>query len=282
MSETAPPPLLGAGGGLFSGVARVARAAGEKVRVLEELRRQASESLPRGIRLSEHGCGQRRGRAALRLALAVLLVPLIVLALLALFGEIPAADHRVARVLAGWSAPALYWLMLAVSWLGWQPQAGLIGVGLTALLCWKRLTLESGFALLALVGGTPVYLLCTLLWYRVRPHVVVAGIRGYKELGGTSFPSGHVINYLLFCGFLAYVTYTLVQGPVVRRALLAPALALIVLVGFSRLYLGQHWLSDVLASYAIGGALLVALLAAYRVAKRRQLARLEASAGRLA
>ena len=244
--------------------------------MLEKLRRQGIESLPRGARLAEHCCGQRRGGAALRLALAVLLAPPFILVLLALLGELPAADRWVTRALAGWSAPALYWLMLAVSWLGWQPQAGLLGVGLVALLSWKRLTLESGFALLALVGGTPVYLLCTLLVDRMRPHAVVAGFRAYKELGGTSFPSGHVINYLLFCGFLAYVTYTLVRGTVARRALLALALAPIALVGLSRLYLGQHWLSDVLASYAIGGVLLVALLAAYRAAKRRQLARLAA------
>ncbi len=252
------------------------------MRALEQLRRQGSEAPPRGARLTEHRGGHWRGRAALRLALAVPLVPPVVLALIALYGEIPAADHWVARALAGWSAPALYRLMLAVSWLGWQPQAGLLGVGLVALLFWKRLTLESGFTLLALVGGTPVYLLCTLLADRMRPHAVVAGFRVYKELGGTSFPSGHVINYLLFCGFLAYVTYTLVQGPVARRALLALALAPIVLVGLSRLYLGQHWLSDVLASYAIGGVLLVALLAAYRFAKRRQLARLGTGAGRAA
>ena len=247
--------------------------------MLDNIRRHAGEGLPLGPRLDEHHRALRRGRAALGLVCAILPLTLFALVLLEIAGGILATDRLLARALAGWSAPALYWLLLGVSWLGWQPQVGVIGLGLVALIFRRRLVLESGFALLALVGGTPAYLLLTLLWDRARPYRVVEGIRVYKELGGTSFPSGHVINYLLFCGFLGYVAHTLIRRAWLRRALLAPALALILLVGPSRLYLGQHWLSDVLVSYAVGAALLVGLLLPYRAAKGRQLARAAAPAG---
>ena len=73
----------------------------------------------------------------------------------------------------------------------------------------------------------------------------------------STFPSGHAARVL----FLAFLTAWLVAGarPMgIRLALYAAAVGLVLLVGWSRLYFGYHWLSDVLGGYLVG-ALLVAL-----------------------
>jgi len=79
---------------------------------------------------------------------------------------------------------------------------------------------------------------------------------------GASFPSGHATQSAAFYAMLAIV---LGAGlPVRRRAILWSAAALVVLVvGASRIYLGAHWLTDVLAGYALGAtwvAIVVAVL----------------------
>lgn len=66
-----------------------------------------------------------------------------------------------------------------------------------------------------------------------------------------SFPSGHAMNSLAFYGFLAYLGWRLLRGRW-RWVCLAGAAALVILIGWSRMYLGVHYLTDVLAGYAAG------------------------------
>src|SRR5207248_4586952 len=132
------------------------------------------------------------------------------------------------------------------------------------------LHLEVAFARLALAISV-VNSALKLVAHRARPTAGTDGLRVYGHIGGGSFPSGHVLTYVLFCGFLTYLAYTLLERGALRRALLTLLVGLIVLVGPSRVYLGQHWFTDVLASYFLGTALLLALLAGYRRAKERQL-----------
>ncbi|MCP3660957.1 MAG: phosphatase PAP2 family protein [Gammaproteobacteria bacterium] len=77
-----------------------------------------------------------------------------------------------------------------------------------------------------------------------------------------SFPSGHTLAALLLYGFLAII---MARGmkPAWRWAPYTLAGVIVVLVGFSRLYLGVHWLSDVLGSLLLGGIWLTLLGIAY-------------------
>jgi membrane-associated phospholipid phosphatase len=83
-------------------------------------------------------------------------------------------------------------------------------------------------------------------------------------LGGSSFPSGHVLTYVGTYGFLAYLVYTLVRPPEVRWPLSLGLLGLVAVVGPSRIYQGHHWPTDVAASYLIGIAYLIGLMALHR------------------
>ena len=240
--------------------------------MLRRLGQRAARGIPVGEECTRHCQALRRGRLPLTLALVALLGLVLTVAVVA-GGDLRALDLRVARGLGRVDRPALEWLLGAVTWLGWQPQATLLGVGVVIGLFRCGLTLESGFAGLALVTGTPIYLLLSLFSRRPRPAATLDVFADRHALVGASFPSGHVINYVLFCGFLAYLSYTLMRSAVVRWPLLAFLLGLVALIGPSRLLLGQHWFSGVLVSYLLGDALLLALLAAYRAAKRLQLAR---------
>jgi undecaprenyl-diphosphatase len=80
---------------------------------------------------------------------------------------------------------------------------------------------------------------------------------------GHSFPSGHTLFYVTFFGFIGYAAYALMRPGRARTALIWSCAALIVLIGPSRIWLGHHWASDVLASYALGLAYLILLVRLY-------------------
>ena len=83
-------------------------------------------------------------------------------------------------------------------------------------------------------------------------------------LGGSSFPSGHVLTFVGTYGFATYLAAVLLRVPALRAATVGGGIALIALVGPSRIYQGHHWPTDVSASYLVGSAWLLAVVAAYR------------------
>lgn len=79
-----------------------------------------------------------------------------------------------------------------------------------------------------------------------------------EQAEGYSFPSGHVLHYVVLLGTLAFIlSRAMKPGAAQRLMFVATALALMI-VGLSRIYLGVHWLGDVIAGYAFG-ALVVTL-----------------------
>ena len=76
---------------------------------------------------------------------------------------------------------------------------------------------------------------------------------GYRliEMGGYSFPSGHAMVSMAFYGLLIYIIYHYVKNKKIRNILIALNVLVIILIGISRVYLGVHYLSDVLTGYSI-------------------------------
>jgi membrane-associated phospholipid phosphatase len=96
---------------------------------------------------------------------------------------------------------------------------------------------------------------------RSRASASLVGV--LTPLSDPSFPSGHVVQYTALFGVAFFLVYVLAQ-PSARRTVALVLLAIpIVLVGPSRLYLGQHWLSDVMGAYAVAAMLLVPYCWAY-------------------
>src|SRR5712691_7896729 len=89
---------------------------------------------------------------------------------------------------------------------------------------------------------------------RQRPDLINALIPAQ----GYSFPSGHAFVAFAFYGFATFLLAERAQSWSRRVLVVFVGLLVIFMVGFSRIYLGVHWPSDVLASLALGGAWLSA------------------------
>jgi undecaprenyl-diphosphatase len=183
-------------------------------------------------------------------------------------GQTASADLALARGIQAVHAPWFAGLMLGVSELGFPPLS-LALVLLPALALWAlRRPLEA--RLLILAGGAGLLALpIKLVFARARPTPEALNVT--SQLMDTSFPSGHTLLFVAFFGSLFYLAYTRLRRGWARSLLLWSLGALIVLVGPSRVYLGHHWPSDVLASYALGLVYLVLLVVWYA---RRALPRL--------
>ena len=87
------------------------------------------------------------------------------------------------------------------------------------------------------------------LFQRQRPDILPL-----IEQGGYSFPSGHSMGSFIFYGALSFMLFRLVKGLWKKIIMAVVAGCMILLVGLTRIYLGVHYPSDVLAGFSIGAA----------------------------
>jgi undecaprenyl-diphosphatase len=122
-------------------------------------------------------------------------------------------------------------------------------------------------ALIAAVFSTAINVLVKDLIQRPRPTSGLVNV--IDTLNSYSFPSGHVMYYLGFLGFIGFLVFSLLK-PSLKRGLLLVLIGVpILLIGISRIYLGEHWASDVLGAYLLGSLTLVASIQFYRWGKTR-------------
>jgi len=121
-------------------------------------------------------------------------------------------------------------------------------------------------AALSTLGAVAVSESLKLAFHRMRP----AAFFGYQEPAGYSFPSGHAITALCFYGILTTLLATRMKSRAWRRILWGAAAILVFLVGFSRVYLGVHHPTDVVAGYALGFAWVAGVLHVEPLPVRRE------------
>lgn len=80
-----------------------------------------------------------------------------------------------------------------------------------------------------------------------------------------SFPSGHTLNTTVVMGVTAYLLLRRQKRPGVRWATVAALAAWALAMGLSRVYLGHHWLTDVIAGWTLGLAWVTLLVSAHRL-----------------
>jgi undecaprenyl-diphosphatase len=172
-----------------------------------------------------------------------------------------AIDLAVTLKLQERRTPALDALMGLVSWPGFPPQSRMIPPAIIATWWLAGRPRAALFQLFAWGGAT----LSTAIKAAIRrPRPLPPAVRVVvAPLGGTSFPSGHVLTYVCFYGFLGFLlSEELANGPG-RTASVAGIAAALALIGPSRIEQGHHWATDVLASYLLGLAYLLVLVQLY-------------------
>ena len=119
---------------------------------------------------------------------------------------------------------------------------------------------------LAVPGGLLINTMIKLLFHRARP----IWEDPLLTLSSASFPSGHAAGATLFYGFIAAYMVWNTKKAWAQAVIVAGCALMVALVGFSRIYLGVHYLSDVLAAASMSMVWLVICLVAVRgIAHRR-------------
>jgi membrane-associated phospholipid phosphatase len=158
-------------------------------------------------------------------------------------------------------------LMVVLSWIGFGPQAYVITALILLFLYASGLKWETVVALISVIGSTNLGLGIKVLIDRPRPSANLVNV--INQLSDFSFPSGHVLFFTVFFGFLIFLAYTLFKHSWWRTLMLVILSAMVALIGLSRVYLGQHWASDVVAAYLLGSVWLTLTIVVYRWGKPR-------------
>jgi membrane-associated phospholipid phosphatase len=226
----------------------------------EQIQEGAQQALE-GARREVQGQSLPRSRALWRGGI-LLIADVIFLALFGLLAwwvhihPILAIDVSITREFQENQTVWLRDLMIAVSIPGtyWEVQTAF--VVLAALIFWLfDMRLEALFIVGLSVTSSLLNLVIKLVVARPRPTPRLVDVIQYAN--GLSFPSGHVMSYVTFWGLLFSFGIILFRGNRWWRiALLIVSALFVVLVGPSRIYLGDHWATDVLGGYIMGLILL--------------------------
>jgi undecaprenyl-diphosphatase len=161
-------------------------------------------------------------------------------------GETLPFDRHVRELIHGYSTPALTSAMRFFSRLG-SVTVMLIMAAAAFLIFWRAGWTRAAMLLAITLGGA--FLLEQVLklsFQRARPTAYFE----YPLPHSFSFPSGHALFSFCFFGMLASLVTARLRSTVLRVALWMAAAVLIALIGFSRIYLGVHYPTDVIGGYA--------------------------------
>lgn len=154
-------------------------------------------------------------------------------------------DEGVRALINQHASPALTSLMRFITFFG--STIFITVAGLSLVLYFIRIKWRHDALLFAITIAGALVLNGTLklLFHRARPEPFF----GMVAPTSYSFPSGHALYSFCFYGTLAVIMSARLQSPTVSFAIWAAAVSLILLIGVSRIYLGVHYPSDVLAGY---------------------------------
>ena len=158
----------------------------------------------------------------------------------------------------------------AVTWLtnlGGTVGLPLIAAAAVLALCWwKRTWTPLVLVATAAAGSLLITVVGKSIVGRHRPPLEDA-VPPYEY--SASFPSGHSLNSMAVVGTLAYLLVLYLHSRRARIAVIIGAALFIGAVGLSRVYLGHHWLTDVLVAWSIGLAWLAIIITLHQLLHRR-------------
>jgi membrane-associated phospholipid phosphatase len=183
-----------------------------------------------------------------------------------LIGVTPVLDDRFRMAVHGFASPRLTTLMRGLSVYGGPAGLTPIGVALALAFLIKRWHRGALLVVVTMAGAGLLDGLLKQSFARARP----AAFFDYPLPASHSFPSGHSFFAASFFGGLAVLVSGRVRNRYLQAAVWIVAVSLILLVGLSRIYLGVHYPSDVIAGYAAATVWVAAVAFGDRLVSHRR------------
>ncbi|GCE13968.1 phosphatase PAP2 family protein [Tengunoibacter tsumagoiensis] len=159
-------------------------------------------------------------------------------------------DRSITIRLQKYRQPWIRKFFLGVSEIGFPWLATPITIGIAGIFWALRFRLEALFILLT-SSSNILNMIVKRIIKRPRPTTDLVTVA--RVINEPSFPSGHVMHYTNLFGLLIYLLGTNWRSSRLRNSLMGVCTFLIATIGPSRIYLGAHWPSDVMAGYIYGG-----------------------------
>ncbi|HBB32877.1 MAG TPA: phosphatidic acid phosphatase [Cyanobacteria bacterium UBA8803] len=203
--------------------------------------------------------------------LSVVWISGLVVAALALWGfaaiaeevleqETQVLDTTILQILRTLHTPLLDQIMIGITFLGEPLTLAVLSSCLGIFLLMRRKWAQGIALAIASAGAIGLNFMLKDVFARSRPALWdrIVDVKNY------SFPSGHAMISLVIYGFIGY--YLALRFPRVQGLITTITVLLIAAIGLSRLYLGVHWPTDVVAGYAVGLVWLFACILSLEVA----------------
>lgn len=160
-------------------------------------------------------------------------------------------DQQVLGYIFSWHTPVLNSFFSVTTEVGSTALVSIITLFFIMWLYSKKRYRDMYLSVLVVVGSTLTTYYLKMFFVRPRPEWAPYHVDTF------SFPSGHATGAFALYAVIAFVALKHVNNKIHRNGILIIAFSLIGLVGFSRVYLGFHYLTDVLAGYAVACVWLV-------------------------
>ena len=148
------------------------------------------------------------------------------------------------------SSPAVRGVMIFGFYLG-AHLIVVMGLILGLYFLYKRFWPELSIVAITWVGEAAMWLVLALYFHRARP---VFDVSVWRQMSEPCFPSGHCISAVMGFGLLAYLLVPKIPSRFWKAVVIVTAGLVILYIGFSRMFVGDHYLTDILAGYGLGVA----------------------------
>ncbi|RZJ79744.1 MAG: phosphatase PAP2 family protein [Flavobacterium sp.] len=192
----------------------------------------------------------RLNRNFLIFSFFALVISFIILSFLVIRHPVPNLDVQISLFVQKIQSPILDQIMLGISFFGELPWSLIMVLLIASIFFIAKFRREAYFISSILLSALVILGIKNII-NRPRPtefYVRLVEINRFQ-----SFPSGHVMSYILFFGFIIILMKNLKSIPKsIRQTVTYISLFLMLLIPFSRVYLGAHWLSDTIGGFILG------------------------------
>ena len=172
-------------------------------------------------------------------------------------------DRPVLDAAIGWRSPGLDQAITLYTDVGGPIGMPLLATLATILMVWRwRSRTPLVLMVIAAVGSLAMTITGKELIGRARPPHSLA-VPPFES--SPSFPSGHTLNATVLTGIAVYLLLRRLDSARARTATVLAGVLFVVSMGLSRVFLGHHWLTDVVAGWALGLAWVAVVVTAHRL-----------------